>query len=119
MAVYLLVMHESMLQTAIPVRYVDIEVAWVGDYEADVFIGGRNDVGGEIYRYLFQIGSEQHGCLRNYVIPNLDVSSAGWELRIITNYSRPYHLAVRLYCRSAYGQTLGVLTEHQMTKLAD
>ncbi|MFS0872822.1 hypothetical protein [Paenibacillus xylanilyticus] len=119
MGAYVMEVHEGMLQTAVPIKYVDVEIAFVGDDGADVYVGGISPTCGELYRHIFHIGAESTGSSRNHIIHNLNVSSSMWELRIISNKSRPYHLAVRVYCRSADGQTLGVLSEHQMIKLAD
>ncbi|KAA2301570.1 hypothetical protein FY526_24345 [Clostridioides difficile] len=115
MAVYLLEIHENLLQTFVPVKYMDVELAYVGGEEGtDVFVGGAS-AAGELYRHLFYIGSMGG----NRIIHNLDVSSEPYELRIISNSSSPKHLVIRIYCRSIHGQTLGILSEYQMMKLAD
>ncbi|WP_419889887.1 hypothetical protein [Paenibacillus xylanexedens] len=119
MAVYLLEIHENLLQTFVPVKYMDVELAYVGGEEGtDVFVGGASSQG-ELYRHLFHIRSSPGGASGNHVIHNLDVSAESNELRIISNSSSPHHLVIRLYCRSIDGQTLGILSEYQMMKLAD
>ena len=119
MAIYVMQIHEGLLQTGVPVRFIDLEAALVGEGRAEVFVGGVSQESGELFRYMFRLGSEAEGGPRNYVIRDIPVSSAVCELRIISNLSRPYHLTVRLYCRSGSGQTLGVLSEHQMIRYAD
>ncbi|WKL03596.1 hypothetical protein Q0F98_08965 [Paenibacillus amylolyticus] len=53
MAVYLLEIHENLLQTVVPVKYMDVELAYVGGEEGtDVFVGGAS-MHGELYRHLF------------------------------------------------------------------
>ncbi|WP_458460518.1 hypothetical protein [Paenibacillus sp.] len=119
MAAYLLEIHENLLQTFVPVKYMDVELAYVGGEEGtDVFVGGAS-IHGELYRHLFHIRSNTGGAGGNQVIRNLDVSSEPYELRIISNSSSPNHLVIRMYCRSFHGQTLGILSEYQMIKLAD
>ncbi|MFE6077776.1 hypothetical protein ACFVQB_25240 [Paenibacillus sp. NPDC057886] len=115
MAVYVLKIHENLLQTAIPVRYMDIELSYVGNGDVDIFVGGISYTRGELYRYLCSIGADTG----NHIIHNLSLSSDPCELRIISNSSTPSHLVIRMYCRSDQGQTLGILSEHQMIKLAD
>ncbi|SEL71774.1 hypothetical protein [Paenibacillus sp. OK003] len=115
MAVYLLEIHEKLLQTVVPVRYMDIELAFVGNDDVDIFVGGVSHTRGELYRYLLRMGPDTE----NYIIHNLAVSSDPCELRIISNSFSPNHLVIRMYCRSDQGQTLGILSEHQMIKLAD
>lgn len=115
MAVYLLEVHEILLQTVVPVRYMDIELAFVGNDDVDIFVGGSSHTRGELYRYLLRMGPYTG----NYIIHNLAVSSDPCELRIISNSSSPNHLVIRIYCRNGQGQTLGILSEHQMIKLAD
>ena len=40
MAAYIIQMHENLLQTFIPVKYMDVEIAYVGDGEGtDVYVG--------------------------------------------------------------------------------
>ncbi|MGC5774999.1 hypothetical protein [Paenibacillus pabuli] len=119
MAAYLLEIHENLLQTGVPVRYMDIEIAYVGNDEVDVFVGGVSPIRGELYRYLFHTRAEGGRESSNHIIHNLSVSSEPYELRIISNSSSPSHLLIRMYCRSGNGQTLGILSEHQMIKLAD
>ncbi|OMF11384.1 hypothetical protein BK131_20725 [Paenibacillus amylolyticus] len=119
MAVYLLEIHENLLQTLVPVKYMDVELAYVGGEEGtDVFVGGAS-IHGELYRHLFHLGPSSGGAGGNQVIHNLDVSSEPYEMRIISNSSAPNHLVIRMYCRSIHGQTLGILSEYQMMKLAD
>ncbi|ETT31911.1 hypothetical protein C161_24744 [Paenibacillus sp. FSL R5-192] len=119
MAVYLLEIHENLLQTFVPVKYMDVELAYVGGEEGtDVFVGGAS-IHGELYRHLFHLTSNSGGAGGNQVIHNLDVSSEPYELRIISNSSSPKHLVIRIYCRSIHGQTLGILSEYQMMKVAD
>ncbi|PQP80862.1 hypothetical protein C0Q44_24240 [Paenibacillus sp. PCH8] len=119
MAAYLLGIHENLLQMFAPVKYMDIELAYVGSEEGvDVFVGGTG-IHGELYRHLFHLGSGSGAAGGNHVIHNLDVSAEPYELRIISNSSSPYHLVIRMYCRSIDGQTLGILSEYQMIKLAD
>ncbi|MEK4664511.1 hypothetical protein MHH93_21765 [Priestia sp. FSL H7-0729] len=119
MAAYLLHIHENFLQTPVPIKYMDVELAYVGGEEgADVFVGGAG-MHGELYRHLVHIRSNTREAGGNQVIHNLDVSSEPYELRIISNSSSPNHLVIRLYCRSIHGQTLGILSECQMMKLAD
>ncbi|WP_440112242.1 hypothetical protein [Paenibacillus sp. QZ-Y1] len=118
MAAYLLEIHENLLKLQVPVKYMDIELAYVGEEGTDVFVGGASTAG-ELYRHLFYVGSSPGGMGGNRIIHNLDVSSEPYELRIISNSSSPNHLVIRMYCRSAHGQTLGILSEHQMIKLAD
>lgn len=115
MVAYVLEIHEKLLQTAVPVRYMDIELAFVGNDDVDIFVGGISQTRGEFYRYLCRIGADTG----NHIIHNLAVSSDPCELRIISNSSAPNHLIIRIYCRSDQGQTLGILSEHQMIKLAD
>ncbi|MDN4604518.1 hypothetical protein P5G61_25050 [Paenibacillus sp. F6_3S_P_1C] len=115
MAAFVLEIHENLLQTAVPVRYMDIELAFAGKDDVDIFVGGVSSTRGELYRYLFRIGADTG----NYIIHNLAVSSDRCELRIISNSSSPRHLVIRIYCRSDQGQTLGILSEHQMIKMAD
>jgi hypothetical protein len=118
-AAYLLEIHDNLLQTFAPVKYIDVELAYVGGEEGtDVFVGGAS-IHGELYRHLFHIGSASRGAGGNQVIHNLAVSSEPYEMRIISNSSSPNHLVIRMYCRSIHGQTLGILSEHQMIKLAD
>ena len=99
---------------------MDVELAYVGGEEGtDVFVGGAN-MHGELYRHLFHLTSNSGGRRADdQVIHNLDVSSEPYELRIISNSSSPNHLVIRIYCRSIHGQTLGILSEYQMMKLAD
>ncbi|GAS85531.1 hypothetical protein [Paenibacillus amylolyticus] len=119
MAVYLLEIHENLLQTLVPVKYMDVELAYVGGEEGtDVFVGGASRHG-ELYRHLFHLGPSSGGAGGNQVIHNLDVSSEPYEMRIISNSSSPNHLVIRMYCRNIHGQTLGILSEYQMMKLAD
>lgn len=119
MAAYVLEIHENLLQTFVPVKYIDVELAYVGGEEGtDVFVGGAS-IHGELFRHLFHIGSGSGGAGGNQVIHNLDVSSEPYEMRIISNSSAPNHLVIRMYCRSIHGQTLGILSEYQMIKLAD
>ncbi|WP_063566675.1 hypothetical protein [Paenibacillus sp. O199] len=115
MAAYVLEIHENLLQTVVPVRYMDIELSFVGNDDVDIFVGGISHTHGELYRYLCRIGADTG----NHIIHNLAVSSDPSELRIISNSSIPSHLVIRMYCRSHQGQTLGILSEHQMIKLAD
>ncbi|WP_339305909.1 hypothetical protein [Paenibacillus sp. FSL R5-0519] len=118
-AVYVLNIHENLLQTFVPVKYMDVELAYVGSDEGtDVFVGGASRHG-ELYRHLFHISSNSGGAGGNQVIHNLDVSSDPYELRIISNSSSPNHLVIRMYYRSIHGQTLGIMSEYQMMKLAD
>lgn len=119
MAVYLLEIHENLLETFAPVKYMDVELAYVGGEEGtDVFVGGTS-MHGDLYRHLFHLMSNSGGAGGNQVIHNLDVSSEHYELRVISNSSSPNHLVIRIYCRSIHGQTLGILSEYQMMKLAD
>lgn len=115
MAAYVLEIHENLLQTVGPVRYMDIELAYVGNDDVDIFVGGISYTRGYLYRYLCRIGADTG----NHIIHNLAVSSDPCELRIISNNCSPNHLVIRIYCRSDQGQTLGILSEHQMIKLAD
>jgi len=114
-AVYVLEIHENLLQTFVPMRYMDIELSFVGNDDVDIFVGGISHTHGELYRYFCRIGADTG----NHIIHNLAVSSDPCELRIISNSSTPSHLVIRIYCRSDQGQTLGILSEHQMIKLAD
>ncbi|WP_338588411.1 hypothetical protein V6669_24395 [Paenibacillus sp. Y5S-9] len=119
MAVYLLEIHENLLQTFVPVKYMDVELAYVGgEGGTDVFVGGAS-MHGELYRHLFHLTAYSEGTGGNQVIHNLDVSPEPYELRVISNSSSPNHLVIRIYCRSIHGQTLGILSEYQMMKLAD
>ncbi|MGQ8874897.1 hypothetical protein [Paenibacillus sp. TSA_86.1] len=119
MAAYIIQMHESLLQTYIPVKYMDVEVAYVGDGEGpDVYVGAAGTYG-EQYRYLFHVNSSSEVASNSHVIRGLNVSYEISELRIISNSSKPNHLVIRIYCRSENGQLIGVLSEHQMVKLAD
>lgn len=119
MAAYIIQIHENLLQTFIPVKYMDVEIAYVGDGEGtDVYVG-VGGIHGELYRNLFHIGSGSHQEVSSYVIHNLNVSCEICELKIISNSSIPNHLVIRIYCRGGEGQLIGVLSEHQMTKLAD
>ncbi|MDK8192040.1 hypothetical protein QP794_18280 [Paenibacillus sp. UMB7766-LJ446] len=115
MVAFVLEIHENLLQTVVPVRYMDIELEFAGNNDVDIFVGGVSPTRGELYRYLFRIGADTG----NYIIHNLEVSSDPCELRIISNSSSPSHLVIRIYCRSDQGQTLGILSEHQMIKMAD
>ncbi|QOS80876.1 hypothetical protein JNUCC31_08400 [Paenibacillus sp. JNUCC31] len=119
MAAYLLEIHENLLQIGVPVRYMDIEIAYFENDEVDVFVGGVSSTRGELYRYLFHMRAEVGKESSNHIIHNLSVTSEPCELRIISNSSSPNHLVIRMYCRSENGQTLGILSEHQMIKLAD
>lgn len=56
-AVYVLNIHENLLQTFVPIKYMDVELAYVGSDEGtDVFVGGASRHG-ELYRHLFHISS--------------------------------------------------------------
>lgn len=119
MAAYIIQMHGNLLQTFIPVKYMDVEIAYVGDGAGtDVYVGlvGTH---GELYRYLFHVGSGVESADNPHIIPNMAVSSEINELKIISNSSEPYHLVIRIYCRSGEGRLIGVLSEHQMIKLAN
>lgn len=119
MAVYIVQMHEKVLQTFIPVKYMDVEVAYVGDGEGtDVYVG-VGGIYGEMYRSLFHVNPGSGAVANSYVIRNLNVSGEICELKIISNSSVPNHLLIRIYCRNGDGQLIGVLSEHQMIKLAD
>ncbi|WP_434749636.1 hypothetical protein [Paenibacillus amylolyticus] len=119
MAAYIIQMHENLLQTYIPVKSMDVEVAYVGDEEGtDVYLGVAG-THGEVYRYLFYVSSGSEAAGNSHVIRNLNVSCEICELRIISNCSVPNHLVIRIYCRSGQGQLIGVLSEQQMMKLAD
>ncbi|KAA8784798.1 hypothetical protein EC604_13165 [Paenibacillus amylolyticus] len=119
MAAYIIQLHENLLQTAIPVRYIDVEVAYIGDEEGtDVYVGAVGNHG-ELYRYLFYVGSGSGAALNSYVIHHLNVSCEISELKMISNSSEPNHLVIRIYCYSGEGKLIGVLSEHQMIKLAD
>nr|WP_154985017.1 hypothetical protein [Paenibacillus xylanexedens] len=119
MAAYTIQMHENVLQTFIPVKYMDVEVAYVGDGEGtDVFVG-VGGIYGELYRNLVHISPGSGTTANSYVFHNLNVPAEICELKIISNNSVPNHLVIRIYCRSGEGQLIGVLSEHQMIKLAD
>lgn len=119
MAVYIIQMHENLLQTFIPVKYMDVEVAYVGDDEGtDVYVG-VGGIYGEVYRNLFHVNPGSGTAANSYVIHNLNVPVEIGELKIISNRSEPNHLLIRIYCRSQDGRLIGVLSEHQMIKLAD
>ncbi|MGO4532148.1 hypothetical protein AB4Z30_23960 [Paenibacillus sp. 2TAF8] len=119
MAAYIIQMHENLLQTFIPVKYMDVEVAYVGDGEGtDVYVGVSGSYG-EMYRNLFHINPGSGMTANSYVIHNLNVPVEKCELKMISNSSVPNHLVIRIYCRSGEGLLIGVLSEHQMIKLAD
>ncbi|MBU5355855.1 hypothetical protein ACN9MH_23180 [Paenibacillus silvae] len=119
MAAYIMQMYENVLQTPIPVKYIDVEVAYVGDGEGtDVYVGAGNNHG-EMYRYLFHVSAGSKAAGNHQVIHHLDVSSKVYDLKIVSNSSVPNHLVIRIYCRSGAGELIGVLSEHQMLKLAN
>ncbi|PYE48317.1 hypothetical protein HUB98_11235 [Paenibacillus barcinonensis] len=119
MAAYMMQIHENVLQTHIPVKYIDVEVAYVGDGEgADVYVGAASNHG-ETYRYLFYVSAGPEAAGNHQVVHHLHVSSEVCVLKIFSNSSVPNHLVIRIYCRSGAGELIGVLSEHQMLKLAD
>jgi hypothetical protein len=119
MAAYIMQMYENVLQTHIPVKYIDVEVAYVGDGEGtDVYVGAANNRG-EMYRYLFHVSAGSKEAGNHQVIHHLGVSSEVYDLKIVSNSSVPNHLVIRIYCRSGAGELIGVLSEHQMLKLAN
>ncbi|UOK62732.1 hypothetical protein MT997_31965 [Paenibacillus sp. OVF10] len=70
MAVYLLEIHENLLQTFVPVKYMDVELAYVGGEEGtDVFVGGAS-IHGELYRHLFHLmsNSGERAVIRSFII---------------------------------------------------
>ncbi|MGP3783848.1 hypothetical protein [Paenibacillus sp. 1A_MP2] len=53
MVAFVLEIHENLLQTVVPVRYMDIELAFAGNDDVDIFVGGVSSTRGSYIDTFF------------------------------------------------------------------
>ncbi|USB32469.1 hypothetical protein [Paenibacillus sp. YPG26] len=109
-------MNRSLLE-GFTIHLMDIVIANSGVQTYEVYLDAQ-DTRNELFRFLYRIGpaNSPDG---SALIQNVGIYQEPMQLRIVTNRFTPGHCVIRMYLKNEYGVVIGILSEHQLHKLAD